>query len=158
MAMMKITIISVGKLKEPPLQDMERIFLTRLGPMAKITIIEIPEEYYSKSSQAPNARKKEATKIQGRIKPGAYVIALDERGKQINSEKFSHSLADIASNGTEVIFIVGGSSGLDESIRSQADTVLSLSSLTFPHQLARVILIEQIYRAMTIRSGKIYHK
>lgn len=156
--MLKLTFIVIGKFKERAFIELEDEYLKRLNPYASIKIVEIPEIAYKKEKDAERARKKEAEKIEKYITEGAFVAALDERGKTLTSEKFARALAPFNATGREIIFIIGSSTGLDDRIKKKANWLLSLSLLTFTHNFARVLLEEQIYRATTILSGKIYHK
>lgn len=156
--MLKITIVTIGKFKEQAFADLEQEYFKRLGPLSKTELVEIPEVPYLKENEAPNARKKEADKILQYIEPSDFVIALDERGKIITTTQFALKLSSHQATGQKIVFVIGSSTGLDEKIKKRANWLFSLSPLTFTHNFARVILIEQIYRALTILSGKIYHK
>ena len=156
--MLKITIITIGKLKERAFLELENEYLKRLDPFAKIKIVEIPEIPYKKEKDAARARRKEADSISKHFTPGSLVVALDVKGKTISTEKFANIMKSQASTGRNVIFVIGGSTGLDETIINKATWLLSLSEMTFTHNFSRVLLEDQIYRAGTIIAGKIYHK
>jgi 23S rRNA (pseudouridine1915-N3)-methyltransferase len=143
---MKITIIAVGKIKEPYLREAVKEYSKRLNKYCKLSIIEVEDE------KAP-------TKILRHIAADAHVISLEIGGSIMNSESFAAHLNKQAVNGTShIIFIIGGSLGLNQTVLKQANLSLSFSALTFPHQLMRVILLEQIYRAYRINCGEPYHK
>lgn len=155
--MMNINIILVGKIKEDYWLEAEGEYLKRLKPYAKINILELKEEPFKDINDREKIKKKEAEKIKEKIKNTDFVIALHERGKEMESEKLAEFLEKKSSQGGGITFIIGGPLGLDQSILDLADYHLSLSKLTFPHQMVRVILSEQIYRAVTIMNGKQYH-
>ena len=149
---MNISIVCVGKLKEKFWQDACGEYLKRLQRFAKVNIIELTE---SKSDDIDE----ESTSIIQHIPHSSYVIALDVKGKSLSSE----GLADLISAKTvdgisHICFIIGGSNGFNDKVRTAADLRLSFSSFTFPHQLMRVILLEQLYRAFKINAGEKYHK
>jgi 23S rRNA (pseudouridine1915-N3)-methyltransferase len=159
---MRINIIAVGKLKEKYLEQGVKEYLKRLTPFAKVEIIEIEEARLpdrSRPAEETQAREKEGELIRRQIKGGSYSIALVIEGKQLSSEQLSGMLDDLALRGqSDLNFIIGGSTGLADSIISQADFLLSFSKMTFPHQLMRLILLEQIYRGFKISRGEKYHK
>jgi len=155
--MYNLTLLVLGKLKEKYWQAAEQEYLIRLAPYAKIKTIEILEEPFHPNDDKEKIKKKEAEKILAQIKPESLVIALEETGKQYTSLAWSELLSTHSQQGKNICLIVGGPLGLHESIKKRADFLLSLSSFTFTHQLARLILLEQIYRAATITAGKTYH-
>lgn len=155
--MFKLTLVCVGKLKEKYWNEAEAEYLKRLGPAGKIRIMEIPEETLNSNHDDLFCRKKEAEKIEKLIKPDALAVALCLKGESINSEKFSEKINNISQNGQEIIFLIGGPTGLDSRLIEKSDWKISLSKMTFTHQMARIILLEQIYRAFTIATGKKYH-
>ena len=159
---MDIQIIAVGKIKEPYLRQGIQEYTKRLTPYCKLSIIELHDEKAPErlsSEQQNNIKHKEAERIVRAQRPGAFTIALAIQGKSYTSESFAQTVDKLGINGTSSIdFIIGGSLGLDESILSSADLLLSFSSFTFPHQLMRLILLEQIYRAYKIMHGEPYHK
>ncbi|HEU0050492.1 MAG TPA: 23S rRNA (pseudouridine(1915)-N(3))-methyltransferase RlmH [Patescibacteria group bacterium] len=134
-------------------------YLKRLSPFAKIEMIELKEGHHG-SAKPDQIRTKavEGSELLQRIPKGAVIIALDEAGKNFSSMDFSRELAKWSDSGRSVVFLLGGSWGLDESVRNQADLLLSFGRETVPHILARILLLEQLYRAETILIGKTYHK
>jgi 23S rRNA (pseudouridine1915-N3)-methyltransferase len=156
--MFHLTIISVGKLKEPYWRSAEAEYLKRLSAWVKIKIIELKEESFTDKDNPETVKAKEAKKIIPILPKNAFLVILTPEGKQFTSEK----LAQQFNNGTmkqwnNIIFVIGGPLGLDKSILKMADLQLSLSPLTFTHQMSRIILLEQIYRSFTILSNKRYH-
>ncbi|HEM3578006.1 TPA: 23S rRNA (pseudouridine(1915)-N(3))-methyltransferase RlmH [Streptococcus suis] len=159
---MKIKLITVGKLKEKYLKDGIAEYSKRLGRFTKLELIELADEKTpDKASQAENEQilKKEAERIIAKIGDRDYVIALVIEGKQFPSEEFSKKLSDIAVSGySDITFIIGGSLGLDPQVKKRANLLMSFGQLTLPHQLMKLVLIEQIYRAFMIQQGSPYHK
>ena len=160
--MQKVTIICVGKMKEKFYIDAAAEYVKRLGRHCKMEIIELPEQRLSESpSQAEidGALAKEAAAVSEKLPKGGAVVAMCIEGKTCSSEELSRRMADFAVAGkTQVTFLIGGSVGLDASLKQQADWRLSMSPMTFPHHMARVMLLEQIYRAYQIQQGTRYHK
>lgn len=160
--MQTITVICEGKLKEKYLRDACMEYSKRLTAFCKLNVIElnpqrIPEN--PSASEIDAALEAEAKEIIPKIPNGAKVYAMCIEGKQMSSEKLSQQLSMCAVQGfNNVVFIIGGSHGLSETVKKRADFRLSMSEMTFPHQLARVMLLEQIYRAYQISSGGKYHK
>ncbi len=159
---MNITIICLGKLKENYLRDACAEYSKRLGAFCKLNIVELnPAKLPENPSQAQIdlALEDEAKRIAEKIPKGAACFALCIEGKQYSSEKFS-ALLEAASveGGSNAVFIIGSSFGLSENIKQICKYRLSMSEMTFPHQLARVMLLEQLYRAFQISSGGKYHK
>ena len=147
---MNINIIAVGKLKEDYLRGAQKEYSKRLSRFCRLKIIEVDEE---------GSLEKEAAGIRKALPAGAHVIALAIEGKKYDSVGFARCLENLMIGGkSSITFIIGGSDGLDKSILSEADTLLSMSDMTFPHQLARIILLEQIYRAFKIINNETYHK
>lgn len=159
---MKVKIICVGKLKEKYLKDGIAEYQKRLGRFCKCEIIELSDEKTpEKASQAEKNKimEKEADRILKKIGQRDYVIALAIEGKQFPSEQFSQQLTNISVNGvSDITFIIGGSLGLANKVKARANTLMSFGLLTLPHQLMRLVLIEQIYRAFMIQEGSPYHK
>ncbi|PJC36517.1 23S rRNA (pseudouridine(1915)-N(3))-methyltransferase RlmH [Candidatus Peregrinibacteria bacterium CG_4_9_14_0_2_um_filter_53_11] len=156
--MFNIDLIVLGKLKEDYLRAAEEEYTKRLGTYAKLTIIELTEEpFRDPEGELNSIREREATKIRQRIAPGSFVIALDERGGEYTSVDFAHMLEKKSSQGQKLVFVMGGPLGLDRDLLKSADLKLSLSPLTFTHQMARILLLEQLYRAGTILNKKRYH-
>ena len=160
--MLKIRLICVGKLKERFYYDAANEYHKRLGRYCNIEITEIPESRVSEApfrAQIDDALLKEAAVVEKNKLTGAKTIALCVEGRQIDSPALSEFLKNAAANGTSRFnFIIGGSLGLHESIKSKADMLLSMSKMTFPHNLARVMLLEQLYRVFNILDGGKYHK
>lgn len=160
--MIGVTIISVGKIKDKFFADAVDEYKKRLKRYCNFEIIEVKDE---PTPENPSDREKEiilmkeGERIGEKIPKGAYVVTLCVEGKQQSSEELAEFLKTAANEGkSKVVFIIGGSFGLAESLKSLSDKRLSFSKMTFPHQLMRVILSEQIYRAFTIIEGKTYHK
>lgn len=159
---MNIKIIAVGKLKEKYLKDAVNEYMKRLSAYAKVEIIEIADEKEPDNASDKDIeiiKKKEGNKILDKIKDREYVILLDVEGKLISSEDLAEKLADLSLTGdSNLVFVIGGSNGVSEEVRRKADFKLSFSKMTFPHQLMRVILLEQVYRGFKINRGEAYHK
>jgi 23S rRNA (pseudouridine1915-N3)-methyltransferase len=158
---MKITIIQVGKTRQSYFQEAEAEYLKRLQPYAAVKIITLKEAsapYDQNESTRAVAKQKEALEIQRHIPADTFLIALDEHGKTISSVQFADFLRKKRDfEGANITFIIGGPFGLAEQILKQARLILSFSPMTFTHEMIRTILLEQIYRAFTIISGKKYH-
>lgn len=159
---MRITLITVGKIKEKYLKDAIAEYTKRLSKYCKLEIIEVADEKTpdNASEVVEHAiRVKEAERILRYIKDDAYVITLEINGKQLSSEELADKIDKLGVQGTShIIFIIGGSIGLGEDVLKKSDFALSFSKMTFPHQLMRVILLEQVYRSYRIISGEPYHK
>lgn len=159
---MNIKIVAVGKLKESYWTLAMGEYLKRLGRYAKVEVIEvadrrIPEDASQK--QCEQVLSQEAEGILDKIAPGNFVVALCVEAPQRTSEEFAQMISDCALRGkSDVVFVIGGSLGLAETVKKRADLRLGCSKMTFPHQLMRVILAEQIYRAFKILRGEVYHK
>ncbi len=156
--MFKIKIIVLGKLKEQAYKDLEKEFLKRLSPFAKLKVIELPEVSYGKNYNIDNVKEKEAQSIIKHLTQDGIIILLEEKGTLRNSIDFSKFIERIGISGREIIFVIGSGVGLHDSLKQYSNYSISLSPLTFPHNMARVLLEEQIYRACTILSKKEYHK
>ncbi|KAA8324435.1 23S rRNA (pseudouridine(1915)-N(3))-methyltransferase RlmH [Leuconostoc carnosum] len=159
---MQIKLITVGKLKEKYLKDGIAEYSKRLSRFAKTEIIELADEKTpDKASAAQNKQilRKEGQRIQEKIGSRDYVIVLAIEGKQLPSEDFAQKMSEITLSGySNITFIIGGSLGLDEAIKQRANFKMSFGLLTLPHQLMRLVLVEQIYRAYMIQQGSPYHK
>ena len=159
---MQITIIAVGKIKEKYLTDGISEYLKRLRPYASVSVIEVADEKAPESlspAERQNILAKEAAGILKNIDSTMFLVALAIEGKMLSSEEFAAFFAEKALAGkSRIAFIIGGSLGLGEEILKRADMKLSFSHFTFPHQLMRLILLEQIYRAFKIIKGEPYHK
>jgi 23S rRNA (pseudouridine1915-N3)-methyltransferase len=156
--MFKIKIVCLGKFKEKAFIDLEKEYLKRLKPFAKFEVIELPEVPYREKDDIDRVKLLEAEAIEKRLGKDSIVILLEEKGQLRNSKDFATFLDRIGNLGQEVIFVIGSGVGLHDSLRGRSNYSISLSPLTFPHNFARVLLEEQIYRACTILSGKAYHK
>ena len=160
--MQKITVLCVGKLKEKFYMDAAAEYSKRLGRLCKFELIELTEQRLSEDpspAQIRQALSIEAEAIREKLPRGGAVVALCVEGKPCSSEELSRRLADFAVAGrTQVTFLIGGSFGLDEELKRSADWRLSMSPMTFPHHMARIMLLEQIYRAYQIQMGTRYHK
>ncbi len=159
---MKITIAAVGKLKEKYLKEGIAEYVKRLSRYGDVDLIEVDDEHAPDSlspAQEAQVKQKEAERLLKRVKEGSYIVLLDLAGEQVSSEGFASKLENIMTAGSShITFIIGGSLGLDQSLINRADYRISLSKMTFPHQLARLILLEQIYRAFKINKNETYHK
>lgn len=156
---MKIRIIIVGKTKEKFLKQGEDEFLKRLAHYCQLEWTIIKEEKIIANKTSQIVMLKEAEKIVKQISKGAYIVALDRAGEQMSSEQLAELLQHKMNQGVaEITFIIGGALGLDQSILKAAAKILSLSKMTFTHELSRLVLLEQLYRAFTILKGTKYHK
>ena len=156
---MNITIVCVGKIKESFYREAVGEYAKRLSRFCKFEIIEVSEELCNNPNQKNilAVKKSEGQRIIDNLK--GFVCVLDIHGKQMPSESFASKIKDLAVNGvSHITFVIGGSFGLDSSILSSANMSISFGQVTYPHQLMRVILAEQIYRAFMINEGSPYHK
>jgi len=156
--MLKITIITLGKFKEKAFAELEKEYLKRMGPYAKIKVVEIPEIPYRNNQDIDSVKAQEAEKIVKQLPNQGIVILLEEKGTLRNSKDFAQFLERAGGLGRELVFVIGSGIGLHKSLKQYSNYSVSLSPLTFPHNFARVLLEEQIYRACTILAGKEYHK
>ncbi len=159
---MQIQIISVGKLKEKYLKDAVAEYIKRLSRFCKIDIIEVPEEKVPETlsvQEEEQVRRREAEKIRNVLSKNTLMIVMDLKGEQPDSLQLSQKLSSWMLQGrSSLSFIIGGSIGLDRQLVKEADYNLCLSNMTFPHQIVRVILLEQIYRCFKIINNETYHK
>ena len=160
--MQRVTVLCVGKLKEKFYTDAAAEYVKRLQRYCKLDVVELPE-YRLPEEPSPaeiqKALQTEGATIRERLPKGGAVVALCIEGKPCSSEELSRRLTDFGVQGkTQITFLIGGSVGLDEELKRQADWRLSMSPMTFPHHMARIMLLEQIYRAYQIASGAKYHK
>lgn len=159
---MKTTIISVGKIKEKYLVQAITEYSKRLSAYCQLTHVEVPDEKAPETlsmKEEEAIKEKEGQKILGKIKDTQYVFALDLDGKQRSSEEFSEELEKLPVYGNgDLVFVIGGSLGLSKEVISRANTTICFSRMTFPHQLMKVILLEQVYRGFRIMRGEPYHK
>lgn len=160
--MLNVKIIAIGDLKEKYLRDACEEYKKRISAWAKIEEIALKEEKLGDNpseAQIKNALIQEEKRVLEKISPKAYVIAMCVEGKQLSSEELAEKINQVAINGySEIVFLIGSSFGMSDSLKQRADLRLSVSKLTFPHQLLRVILLEATYRALSIINGTKYHK
>lgn len=159
---MKITIIAVGKLKEKYWKQAIAEYEKRLSAYTKIDIIEVPDEKAPETmsdKEIEQVKEKEGQRILAKVKPQSTVITLEIQGKMLSSEGLAKELDQRMTQGTsDFTFIIGGSNGLHQDIMKRSNFALSFSKMTFPHQMMRVVLLEQVYRAFKINRGEAYHK
>lgn len=159
---MNITVISVGKLKEKYLKEAIEEYTKRLQRYCKISIIELQDEKTpdnASEKEELQIKLKEGEAILKNIKDNSFVIALDLKGKMLSSEEFSSYIGELGVSGkSDIVFVIGGSLGLSQEVLSRSNYKLCFSKMTFPHQLFRVMLLEQIYRGFRIMKGEPYHK
>ena len=156
---MKIKIIALGKIKEKFLKDGIDEFLKRLTPYASVDIIELLPIEIRDENLIQKALEQEGEKILANIKNDSFVITMEILGKQLSSEDFAQKINEISMSGiSELVFVIGSSCGLSPIVSNRANFKLSFSKMTFLHQFARLLLVEQIYRAFKILKGETYHK
>ena len=159
---MNIIIIGVGKIKEKFMQEGIKEYSKRLSRYCKLKILEVTDESAPENlskKEIEIIKEKEGKRILSKISNNSYIISLDIKGKNLSSEELSKKIEDITLGGTnDIIFIIGGSLGLSEEILNKSNLKLSFSKMTFPHQLMRMILLEQIYRGFRIMKGEPYHR
>ena len=159
---MNITILAVGKLKEKYWRDAAGEYAKRLGKYCRLQITEIKESLLPANASAADeeaVKLAEGADILSKIKPADYVVTLEIKGKALSSEALAKHIDELAVNGkSSVVFIIGGSLGLSAEVSKRADLKLSFSAMTFPHQMMRIILLEQIYRSFKIIRNEAYHK
>lgn len=156
---MKIKIIALGKIKEKFLKEGIDEFLKRLTPYAAVEVIELSPVEIKDEHLIERALDDEGEKILSYIKPQSYVITLEIKGKELSSEEFAEKIVELTNEGQgEIVFVIGSSCGISKNVSARANFKMSMSKMTFLHQFARLILIEQIYRAFKIIKGETYHK
>ncbi|WP_047984317.1 23S rRNA (pseudouridine(1915)-N(3))-methyltransferase RlmH [Ornithinibacillus californiensis] len=159
---MKITIISVGKLKEKYLKQAIDEYLKRLTSYAKVDIVEVADEKAPENmseAEMVEVKRKEGERILSHIGQDTYVITLEIGGKMISSEQLAAKMDELATYGkSKLAFVIGGSLGISEEVQKRSDYALSFSKMTFPHQLMRLVLLEQVYRGFRIIRNEPYHK
>ena len=159
---MKITIVTVGKIKEKYLKDAISEYSKRLSKYCKLDIIEVADEKTVENASAAfedSIRKKEGERILKHIRDDAYVVTLEIQGSMLDSVELSKKIENLAVQGSShIVFVIGGSIGLSDEVMQRSDFPLSFSKMTFPHQLARIMLLEQLYRAFRIINNEPYHK
>ena len=160
--MINITVIALGKLKEKYMRDFCDEYQKRLSAYCKLNIVELTPKALSDNpsqTEIAQALSAEAQMIKAKIPSNSYVFSMCIEGKQMPSKAFSQKLSKLAIDGkSSIVFIIGSSFGLDAEIKKLSDERFSMSEMTFPHQMARVMLLEQLYRAFQISSGGKYHK
>ena len=158
----KVTVISVGKVKDKYLQLGVEEFKKRLSRFCKLELIEVKDEALAERASEKDldiVLEKEGKLIQSKLSDAPYIFVMDINGEQLTSEKLAGKMQHIATYGqSHVVFIIGGSVGLSEEVKKRADMKLSFSKMTFPHQLFKLMLLEQVYRAFKINSNESYHK
>ena len=159
---MKVTVVAVGKLKEKFYVQAVEEYAKRLSRYCRLEILQVADEKTpdgASEAAERQIREQEGKRILSQIKDGAYVIALAIQGEMVTSEGLAERLERLAVGGNgHIVFVIGGSLGLSDEVLNRADWKLSFSRMTFPHQLMRVILLEQVYRSYRIQSGEPYHK
>ncbi len=159
---MTVTVLAVGRMKEKPYRQMADEYLkrlSRLGRYEEIEVPDLPERDGASPAEEERIREREGEEMLRRLRPGDRVIALTIGGGRKSSEELSAALTEWKNRGVNrVVFLIGGSLGLGRNVLERAEEELSMSAMTFPHQLARVMLLEQLYRAEKIAAGERYHK
>ncbi len=159
---MNISVIAVGKLKEKYLKQAIDEYSKRLSRYCKLDIIELPDEKTpdnASDKEEEQIRDKEGKLILSKIRDNAYVVAMDLKGKELSSEEFAKFISNCGVMGnSNIVFVIGGSLGLSDEVRKRANYKLCFSKMTFPHQLFRVMLLEQVYRGFRINNNEPYHK
>ena len=159
--MLNIHIVCIGKVKESYLRDAINEYSKRLSKYCKLTILELPDEKIPdklNESLANEIKEKESNAILHHIKKDSYIICLDLAGKEFSSEDFSKNLENLSLQTSHITFVIGGSLGLSSEILKKAHQKICFSKMTFPHQLIRVFLLEQIFRGFKISNGETYHR
>jgi len=159
--MLSINIVCVGKIKEKFFRDSIDEYSKRLSKYCKLDILELPDEKIPdkiNESIINEIKEKECNNIINHLKKDSYIIALDLKGKEFSSEEFSKKIDSISMQNSKITFIIGGSLGLTDKLLNMCNEKICFSKMTFPHQLIRIFLIEQIYRAFKISNGESYHK
>ncbi len=159
--MLNIHIVCIGKVKESYLKDAISEYSKRLSKYCKLTILELPDEKIPdklNESLANEIKEKESNAILHHIKKDSYIICLDLAGKEFSSEDFSKNLENLSLQTSHITFVIGGSLGLSSEILKKAHQKICFSKMTFPHQLIRVFLLEQIFRGFKISNGETYHR
>lgn len=159
--MLNIKLVVVGKLKEKFHKDEVNEYLKRLSKYAKVNLIEVEEEKIKDNSSLKENEQilnKEGSNILKQIKENEFVFLLDLHGKEISSEEFASKIDQLMINYSTITFVIGGSLGVSEDLRRRSNFKLKLSPMTFTHQMTRIIILEQIYRAFKINNNEVYHK
>ncbi len=159
--MLTINIICTGKIKEKFFRDAVDEYSKRLSKYCKLNILELPDEKIPdklNSSISEEIKNKECKNVLEHIKKDSYIICLDLKGKQLSSEEFSKNIENISMQSSNITFIIGGSLGINEKLLNISNQKICFSKMTFPHQLIRIFLLEQIFRAFKISNGETYHR
>ena len=159
--MLNINVICIGKIKENYLKEAINEYTKRLSKYCKLSIIELPDEKIPDKLNyclEQDIKEKECNKIINQLKKDSFIIALDLTGKGFSSEEFSKKIEDISMNNSSITFVIGGSLGLTETLLTKCDLKICFSKMTFPHQLIRVFLLEQLFRAFKIQNNETYHR
>ena len=159
--MMNVKFITLGTLKESYLREAAAEYEKRLGAFCRFENVQLKEErLYDDPSDAEirNALERESEKILAEIPPRAFCVAMCVEGKQLSSEELAEKISAVSNQSSDICFIIGSSFGLSDRVKQRADMRLSVSKLTFPHQLMRILLLEAVYRAFNIQKGTKYHK
>ncbi len=156
---MNVKIIAIGKIKEQYLKDAIKEYEKRLTPFCTFSIVELIAEQILDESLCERYKELEADRILQNIKPDSFVITLEIKGKMFSSEEFAQKLKEIAYTGVnDITFVIGGANGLSQRVSNVSNLKLSFSKMTFTHQMVRMILTEQIYRAFKINNNEKYHR
>lgn len=156
---MNIKIIAVGKIKEQYLKDAIKEYEKRLSSFCSFSIVEVQAEQINDESLCEKYKEAEAERILQNIKQNSYVITLEIKGKSFSSESFAKKIKDISNDGiSDVVFVIGGANGLHHKVSSISSLKVSFSEMTFTHQMIRLLLVEQIYRAFKINANEPYHR
>ena len=159
--MLNINIVCIGKIKEAYLKDAINEYSKRLSKYYKLTILELPDEKIPdklNESLSNEIKNKESNAILNHIKKDSYIICLDLTGKELSSEDFSKNIENLSLQTSSITFVIGGSLGLSSDLLKKAHQKICFSKMTFPHQLIRVFLLEQIFRGFKISNGETYHR
>ncbi len=155
---MGLLILTVGRTRQTPLAAAAKDYFDRLGHYTACEEFAVREERSGKGMSPADVMRKEGERLLARLKPGCYTIALDRSGAEISSKVLAEKLERLARNASETVLVIGGAFGLDPAVLKRSDWIWSLSTLTYPHELARVMVLEQLYRAHTILKREPYHK
>lgn len=159
---MRISLFAVGRLKTGPEKELVARYLDRLaktGPATGLEFARVAEVNESRASNAETRKREEAAQLEKALPEGAILVLLDERGKALDSEAFAQQIGGWRDQGKRDLMIaIGGADGLDPALHARADAVLNLGRMTWPHQIVRILIAEQLYRAVTILSGHPYHR
>jgi len=155
--MIPVRIISVSKPPRGPYQELTEMFTKHLKSSAQVEFVDVKASRFSSEADRPKVQKEEAERIRTVIPKDAVVVALDEHGEEFSSRGFADLVKELEDKGQKLCIIIGGPLGLDSDLKQEADQLVSLSKMTLPHDLAKIVFLEQLYRAFTIIRGKHYH-